>query len=242
MTYPDDSIQSIVDWWEEQDKRVITRGSLLMALVPYHYGSPARLEAERLPNSPGDHERVRFALKPFTISTPPPAQKLPVACLPTFEDVSWRLGAVKPRPVVVFAQTQIRVDEALRRGQPAYQHTDCFLVAPYYGADQNGLRAGFRPELIEKVRRCSYPHLLWDSLPLRGKTRNSILRLDQIQPIVDHHHHRTHTGYRLTQDAMDVLDEFLRWHITGEVSDDSIIHDLRRELGVVAMERTLDPA
>jgi len=232
LAYPSDSIQSIVDWWEPQDVKVITRGTLLKALVPYHYGSPARLEAERLPNMPGDHERVKFTLMPFTVSTPPPAQKLPVACLPHFTDVSWRLGAVKPRPVLVLAQSQIKVDKVLRAGQPSYQFEDCFLVAPYFGADQNGQRAGFKPELIAKIRHCTYPHLLWDSLPFRGATQNSILRLDQIQPIVDHHHYRTHTGFRLSDDAMDVIDEFTRWHLTGEVDPSSIIHDLRKELGL----------
>jgi hypothetical protein len=155
-----------------------------------------------------------------------------VACLPHYPEVSWRLGAVKSRPVIVLAQTQVKVEQALRQGQPSYQHTDCFLVAPYFGADKNGHRAGFRPELIEKVRHCTYPHLLWDSLPIRSSTQNSILRLDQVQPIVDHHHYRIHTGFRLSEDAMDVLDEFLHWHLTGEVASDSIIRDLRKELGL----------
>lgn len=232
--YPSDSIQSIVDWWEPQDTKQITRGTLLKALVPYHFGSPARLEAERLPNTPGDHDRVRFTLKPFTVSTPPPAQKLPVAALPHHEDVSWRLGAVKPRPVLVIAETQMKVESALRKGTPSYQHEDCFLVAPFFGADKNGQRAGFRPELVDKIRHCTYPHLLWDHLPYKGATQNSILRLDQLQPIVDHYHYRIHTGARLIEDAMDIVDEFLRWHLTGILEPDSIIHDLRRELGLSA--------
>lgn len=234
MTYPSDSIQSIVDWWEPQDPKRITRGSLLRALVPYHYGSPTRLEAERQPRTPGDHERVQFSLKPFTVSTAPPAQKLPVAAIPHWDDVSWKIAAVKPRPVIVIAQTQVKVDAALRKGSPNYQHQDCFLVAPYFGADQNGARAGFRPELVDKIRHCTYPHLLWDSLPHKTSTPNSILRLDQLQPMVNHYQYHLHTGFRLGDDAMDILDEFLRWHLTGVLDPGSIIHDLRKELGLSA--------
>lgn len=69
-------------------------------------------------------------------------------------------------------------------------------------------------------------------LPFKGTTPNSILRLDQDQPVVDHHHYRIHTGFRLSEDAMDILDAFIHWHLTGEVDPGSIIHDLRKELGL----------
>lgn len=68
-------------------------------------------------------------------------------------------------------------DVSLRKGDPSYQHEDCFRIAPFFGTDKNGQWAGFRPELVDKIRHGTYPHLLWDHLPLKGATQNSILRL-----------------------------------------------------------------
>jgi hypothetical protein len=71
-----------------------------------------------------------------------------------------------------------KVDRQLTSGKPKWQTAPPVLVAPYYGVDEGGKRAGFKSEFVSRIRRCDYPQFMWDKLPIRGNTIESILRLD----------------------------------------------------------------
>jgi len=45
----------------------------------------------------------------------------------------------------------------------------------------------------------------------------SILRLDHIQPIGKHHESIELTDYRLGEEALDIIDEWITWLITGKL-------------------------
>ncbi len=91
-------------------------------------------------------------------------------------------------------------------------------------------RAGYNPELVERIRHCVYPQFFWEKLPLDTETEESILRLDQIQPIGTHYNGFKHTGYRLSEDALEIFDDWLTWLIWGGLPEDSFILSFQEEL------------
>jgi hypothetical protein len=57
-----------------------------------------------------------------------------------------------------------------------------------------------------------------DSLPL-GKNTESVLRLDHIQPVGDHHTYYEALPHQLSEDAITVIDEWIEWLLTGQLPD-----------------------
>ncbi|MGH8558171.1 MAG: hypothetical protein ACRESZ_12055, partial [Methylococcales bacterium] len=90
-----------------------------------------------------------------------------------------------------------------------------------------GKRAGYSPEFVERVRHCEYPQFHWDKLPISGADE-SILRLDHLQPFGAHHNSYKVSDFMLNNDAMDILDDLLRWLIWGGVEEGSMILDYRQ--------------
>ena len=85
-------------------------------------------------------------------------------------------------------------------------------IAPFYGVEQKG-RAGYNPEFVERIKHATYPQFMWDILP---HTENeSMLRFDQLQPLGIHHQSYSHTGYKLSEEALNLIDEWLYWYING---------------------------
>lgn len=103
------------------------------------------------------------------------------------------------------------------------------LVAPFYGVDQDGTRAGFRPEFVQNIRRCLYPQFAWDQLPVKGSSE-SILMFNQIQSVGKHHESIDVTDYCLTEDAMKIIDERLTWHSTGLLFENGPVNDFRKSI------------
>ncbi|MDE0361165.1 MAG: hypothetical protein OXI74_08370, partial [Rhodospirillaceae bacterium] len=103
------------------------------------------------------------------------------------------------------------------------------LAAPYYGADKDGNRSGYNAIFVERIRHCEYPQFVWDRLPIGGP-KESILRLDHIQPIGTNHNSYELSGFELTEDAIEVVDEHIRWLILGGVLEDSLIALYRGEI------------
>lgn len=102
--------------------------------------------------------------------------------------------------------------------------------------ERTGKRAGFNPEFVRRVRRGIYPQFMWDTLPVGGSTAESILRLDHVQPIGRHHDSIEFTPYRLSEDALSILDEWLRWLIKGDFEEDSILPLIKREIERIETE------
>ncbi|MFZ2451610.1 MAG: hypothetical protein WAW36_13925 [Methylovulum miyakonense] len=139
----------------------------------------------------------------------------------------WAAYRAKKRPCLVFSADSITVDKELTRGKPNHATAPTFLAAPFYGVDKNIKRAGYSPEFVERVRHCEYSQFHWDKLPISGGPEESILRLDHLQPFGSHHESYKISDFKLSTDAMDILDDLLRWLVWGGVPEKSMILDYR---------------
>ena len=54
--------------------------------------------------------------------------------------------------------------------------------------------------MVERTRHREYPQFFWDQLPISG-VEESILRLDHLQPIGNHHNAYQLSEYKLNNDA-----------------------------------------
>ena len=121
------------------------------------------------------------------------------------------------------------VDDKLRLDMPKRSTAQTVLVAPYYGSDRDGKRAGYNLELVERIRHVEYPQFFWDKLPISGP-KESILRLDHIQPVGTHYNSYELAKYKLSENAMEIMDDLLQWLIWGGVPANSLILDYRKQI------------
>jgi hypothetical protein len=219
--YPEDCLQKIIknpkDWWGASRSSAPVRGSLIFAFVhqadhvPYSFEPVGRA-------TPTEHKQAVVKVSPLKVDQPLKQVDLPVAAMPLHGSEVWVAYRAKKRPCLVLSTECPAVDGALVRGMPKHSSAPTMLVAPYYGVDQNGLRAGFNPQFVERIRHCEYPQYMWDMLPHASATKESILRLDQIQPIGRHHDSFKLSGYQLCDEALGLLDSILQWQIWGGLS------------------------
>ena len=229
--YPDDCIQSIVqDWWLQDEKPTLCRGRLLWAFLPHVDQEPRTLTPIGR-TSPTDHHHAQFRVEPLRIDETRKAPKLPIAGLPGVEGEVHTVHRSKVRPAVVVGGIDTPdVDAKLRQGMAKYQTSPTLLVAPYYGVEGGAKRGGFNPEFVARVRRSEYPQYIWDLLPIGDEASGSLLRLDHIQPIGKHYNAYRLSPFRLSNEALDVFDEWLAWLLTGELDPDGVITLIREEL------------
>ncbi len=128
----------------------------------------------------------------------------------------------KKRPCLVVGSINPVVEESIKRGMPNSHTAPTVKVAPYYGVDRDGTRAGYKPEFVERVRHYDYPQYVWDKLPITGPDE-SLLRLDHIQPIGTHHNSYELSDYKLSTDTLGIIDELIHFVIWGEVPKDGMI-------------------
>ncbi len=219
--YPDDSIQfaffSEGDWWEKNDERVPRRGSLIWAIVPYVDQIPYAFDPVGR-RQPDRHNDAEFRIVPMDAKQSLGQADLPVAAFPVREGETWAAYRSKRRPCLVLGCPGERVTRDLTMGKPKSGTAPTLLVAPYYGADRSSRRAGYRPEFLERIRHLRYPQFFLDSLPIGG-VAESVLRLDQLQPVGAHYKSYAMTEYGLSEDALEVMDELLQWFIFREALD-----------------------
>lgn len=230
--YPEDCVQFIVnptDWWIENKEKTLCRGALVFAFaphvdqVPYTFEPLGRKDADQ-------HDSARVKVSPLRVNQPLKKTDLPVAAVPLYGGEVWAAYRSKKRPCLVIGSASPPVNRELTKGMARHSTAPTILTAPYYGATKDGKRGGYRPELTEQIRHCKYPQFLWDCLPISSKTQESILRLDHLQPIGAHHDSYQLTGYKLSSDALEVIDELLQWLIWSEVQEDSLIAMYRAEI------------
>jgi hypothetical protein len=118
------------------------------------------------------------------------------------------------------------ISKALRVGGARYQTNPTMLVAPYYGADQGGSTGGWKPEFVDRIRRCEYPQYLWEKLPIGGR-QESILRLDHLQPLGRHGESFQLTKFALSPGGVEILDEWIEWLFLGQVPQDGTLEMVR---------------
>lgn len=230
--YPEDSIQSIFGqdgWWVEDSEHKLKRGSLVLAFVPHVDQLPYTLEPVGR-RQPDQHDEATVKISPLRTRKARKSSNLPVAAMPLHTGEVLTAYRAKKRPCLVIGCGGIPVDRGLVRGSPRSSTATTALVVPYYGVDQaGGRRSGYNPAFVERVRHGSYPQFFWDRLPISGP-EESMLRLDHLQPIGTHHNSYEFSGFALDGEAMDVIDEFLRWLIWGGVAKDSLFAQYREEI------------
>lgn len=230
--YPEDCIQSIIqpnDWWVKNEGHTLCRGALVFCFiphvdqVPYAFEPVGRAAAEQ-------HGNAIIRAAPLKVDQPLKKADLPVAAMPLHSGEVWAAYRAKKRPCVVLGSINPLVDKALVRGMPNKSTAPTVLVAPYYGIDKNGQRAGYNPQFVERVRHCEYPQFCWDCLPIDGGPNESLLRLDHIQPVGTHHNSYKLSGFKLSDHALEVVDELIHWLVWGGVYEDSLIAMYRAEI------------
>jgi hypothetical protein len=229
LEYPEDSLQSVLKpspWWVVTDAKVVRRGSLIRAFLPYTDQEPRTLIPEGRSESTA-HESAIFRIEPLRISRPARRTNLPVAALPTYPGEVHIIQRAKVRPALVVGVGGSEVPKELRIGVARYQTSSTMIVAPYYGADQSGTRGGWRPDFVQRIRRCEYPQYAWDKLPIAGSATESILRLDHLQPLGRQPGSFELTQYCLSEDALEIVDQWLDWLVSGELPAESVLADIR---------------
>jgi hypothetical protein len=103
-------------------------------------------------------------------------------------------------------------------------------LAPYYGVEADGKRAGWNPEFVSRIQRAEYSQYVWDLLPIPGSDDGSILRLDHLFPVGADPSNWISTDYCLRSDALTYLDEWLSWHLSGSLPDTGMLAFTRSEL------------
>ena len=82
---------------------------------------------------------------------------------------------------------------------------------------------GFNPLFLDRVQKCEYSRFMLDWLPIGGSPGGSLLRIDHIQPIGSHHNSLEPTVWRLSDEALATLDEWICWHLDGQLAEDTNI-------------------
>lgn len=227
--FPDDSLQSIIEpdpWWVKNTNQKICRGALIFAFTPHIDQVPYAFEPIGRTIAT-EHLNADVHVTPLKVQQPLKQVSLPVAAMPTYENEVWAAYRAKKRPCIVFGTETVMIGKDLTRGKPNHATAPTYLVAPFYGAIQNTKRSGYSSLFIERVRHCEYPQFHWDILPIPGGVE-SILRLDHLQPIGAHHEAYKLCEYKLSDSAMDLLDDMLRWLVWGGVPENSSLITYRQ--------------
>lgn len=224
-TYPDDCVQAVIQdpsrWWVPDEAHTLCRGALLYCFVAHSDQVPYQFEPVGR-TVPTEHGSATVKVSPLKVGEPlKPVTALPVAALSLKPGEVWAAYRAKRRPCIVISDECPTVDRGLTKGMPNATTAPTMLVAPFYGADKDGSRAGFNDGFIDRIRHCEYPQFMWDQLPLAGGPQASILRLDQIQPIGRHYHSYKACGWKLSDDALAVFDDLIHWQIWGGVPEGS---------------------
>lgn len=224
MTYPDVCLQSLIDpddWWISDNNASLERGALIEAFVPHIDQTPYSFEPIGRKDA-GDHATASVKVAPLKVDQPLKQTQLPVAAMPLMGKEVWVAYRAKRRPCLVLGTSGLPVAKSLTQGKPNHATAPTLLVAPYYGAVGGDKRAGYDPRFIERIRKCEYPQFVWDHLPHKSG-EESILRLDQAQPIGTHHASYRSLNFRLHESAMMIVDELLQWLVSGSLPEDGWI-------------------
>ncbi|SCM69911.1 hypothetical protein [Desulfovibrio sp. 86] len=231
--YPIDCVQPLcTSWWEKRDNLKRTAWCLAEAHVRHVGETPYVLEpVGRGGSHAGDHSVAHFKMTAFdNAKSVPEITNLPIAAVPCFPGEILTVGRGKRRPVLILAGPGTAVEEHLRQKASRAKFAPVYLVAPYYSVDSGGIREGFKPEFVQRVRSLQYTQFFWDSLP-HERGHSAILRLDHIQPIEPSVASLRPLPWILSEEAQTVLTDAIRLHLSGlPPEQDSIWNIARQEL------------
>lgn len=215
MTYPDETLQGFVDpspWWVRDDGKKICRGRLCWAFVPFISQTPLTLEPVGR-TQPTAHHEANAKIEPLQVRQTRKMNILPVAALPLLTNELYTVYKAKKRPCLILGDGCSDFPGELCRDRPSWQVAHTVIVAPFFGIDSSAGRAGFPPGLVKRVKKCEFPQFFWDTLPHTGK--ESMMLLMQAQPIGKHEDSIECTPYKLSTEALCVMDEWLHWALSG---------------------------
>jgi len=225
--YPDESLQGIVEpehpWWQECSGDDYKRGRLVWAFLPHVDQNPCTLVPVERGEDPTQHKEIKARIEPLDIRTVIRYPRLPVAALPQRENEIRTVYLAKKRPALIICRGGPAISASLTKNRAKWQTNPTVIVAPYYGVDPGTRRGGFNPEFVERVRLCEYPHFMWDQLPIQGSTKESIMRLDQMQPVGRSRDSIEFTNYCLSDSALLILDEWLEWLFAGTLGGKTLV-------------------
>jgi hypothetical protein len=229
--YPSESLQGIIEpehlWWEEYKGDEYKRGRLIWAFLPHVDQKPATLIPVERGEDPTQHKIIKARIEPLNIREVIRYPDLPIAALPQRENEIRTVYLGKRRPALIISRGGSRVADSLTRNRAKWQTNPTVIVAPYYGAEKGIKRTGFNPEFVERIRLCEYPQFMWDMLPIEGSTKESIMRLDHMQPVGKSRDSIEFTNYCLGDRALLLLDEWIEWIITGNLDKDTKLCEIR---------------
>ena len=229
--YPDDSIQYGVEpdpWWINDGKRDFQVGRLVWAFLPHVDNAPYAIEAVRAKSTVHQEAVVKF--HPLDVKAAVKFDSFPVAPLLKYSGEVRCVYRCKRRPAMIVHTGGPEIPNELRRNKPRRQTDPCILVAPFYGAKEGGQRAGFSPAFVERVRRCMYKQFWWDVLPETGWKTDSIMRLDQIQPVGRNHSVVDVTNFCLSETALIIMKQFLEWFCHDQLPEKSELTYFKQEV------------
>lgn len=229
MSFPDDSIQYLVEddgWWIKNTEADLVRGALIWAFVyqidqlPYTFVPVSRSKAR-------EHDKAFVEVAELKIGEHLERDQLPVAGMTTYKGECWVANKAKLRPCIVWSANCSNVDKSLTKGKPKGSTAPTYLVAPFYGVDTGKNRAGYSEAFVQRVRHCEYPQFHWDMIPDSNSSKESILRLDHMQPVGAHTKSYRLSGYKLSEAALEILDDQYTWLTRGGLPEKSIILDFQ---------------
>jgi len=231
MNYTDDTAQAYVSpWWITDNKRDFRRGRLIKAFLPHVHQVPFTLIPTGRDEDPTDHSKIRYTMKELKLLDKNDRSLLPASALVVPEGENILAFRGKKRPALIISSGGDEIQKNLRKGKPAWQTAPTILVVPYYGVAQDGKRAGFSEPFVERVKKAEYPNFYWDRLPITGESKKgSICRLDHILPLGRHHDSVEFTEHCLSEEAMEIMSQWLRWLIEKILPDGDLLY-LREEL------------
>ncbi|MFT5497421.1 MAG: hypothetical protein ACI9TH_002827 [Kiritimatiellia bacterium] len=224
MTFPNDSVQALLggDWWVRDTSAGLFPGKLIWAHVPFFSQIPYEITATRSDDlEHAEADLNASALKVSGRRSPLPG--LPVAGFPRLEGADcFMVQRVKIRPcLVVGGGGTEEVPKSLSKGKANWSTSRHCLVAPFYSADEKS-RAGYSPELVERIRHGSFRQFFVDQIP-ESKTSESILRFDQTFPLGVHSDSYRVAEWCLSGEAFAMTKEWFEWYLTGKVSGDDML-------------------
>lgn len=218
-TYPEECPQSYVtefsdeQWWIEDDFQQLQAGQLLLGYVHHVDQIPMALVAKGRTEATS-HDLANCKIIPVNTKNIFERSQIPVASLPCYSRELRTVYRAKKKPVLLIASPNEEPPRHLMKDKPKHLTNPTALIAPYYGRDDTGSRSGYTQAFVNRVRCCEYPQFMWDMLPLEG-SHESILRLDHLLPMSTHYIAYKKTGWRLSQEAFELVMEWFEWYYTG---------------------------
>ena len=230
--YPDNCVQALCTaWWKQIEKARRQPWCLAEALVRHTSEVPYVLErGERCKEHSGDHSVAYYRLTALDkTNSAPEESNLPIAAIPHTPGERLMLHRGKRRPVLILAGPGTAVEEHLRENSSKQKFCPVYLVAPFYSADSGGVREGFKPAFVDRVKALCYTQFFWDHLPHKNG-HASILRLDHIQPVEPASCNLTALPWKLSEEAQEFMREALYLHLNGTPPEPNGIWDTARKL------------